>query len=846
MNTNTPPSLSATAGAYFSQPDECFGPEGEVKEHWKRLLRNVENLSTAELKNRQLEVLKLLQENGVTYNVYGESGGLNRPWLLDTIPLLLGDDEWNLVEKGMKQRAYVLNKILEDLYGERKLLKEGIIPPELIYAHSGFLRPCDGIKLPGPHQLLLYAADLSRGPDGKIWVLRDRTQAPSGVGYALENRSALSRVLPELFRDHHVTKLGGFFNSMMQSFIKVAPQGKEQPRIVLLTPGPRNETYFEHAFLASYLGFTLAQGDDMLVRDGCVWIKTVEGLEKVDIILRRVDDSYCDPLELREDSQLGIPGLLEVVRKGNVVIVNPLGSSLLENTGLMAFMHAIFHYFVKEDPIFPMVATWWCGQKKEMEYVIAHIDDLVIKKIDRTTGSETIVGNQLTRAQKEEIIRKIRTQPYLYVGQEAVNLSTSPVFTNDKLEPRYTVIRTFLVASENDYEIMPGGLTRCSPEKGSLIVSNQEGGISKDTWVEIPQKKFPAVIENANVKRNDVLPSRAAENLFWVGRYIQRVVRTSRFIRIVLRNLNQTGYLNPDQESHALGELMRTMNLLTGTKIVEEEADVTSEKRLMEIHQMICNPEMTGSILFNANNLLKAMYAVRDKWTVDNWRIIDDIENVKRRLAVLEPENIRHVFSLLDQLNMGLLSFLEMNRQSMYRGEGWVMYRIGQLIEELTLELTQYRSLLTIPYEENAEFQVLEALLVSNQNLSNYRSVYRTYFEIAPALDLLLLNRQNPISVLSQLEHLVKYLEQLPQSKTGTPENSLVNLAFECYSKVRLASIEALIKGEKETGIRMALDALCGELTFKIGELSLKLSASYFSHSTYQQQGSKDNFQFEV
>jgi uncharacterized circularly permuted ATP-grasp superfamily protein/uncharacterized alpha-E superfamily protein len=849
MNTNAPP-LSILTGGYFSQQtllDECFGLEGEVKEHWKRLIKNVGNLSAPELKNRQLEVLKLLQENGVTYNVYGETDGLNRPWLLDTIPLVVGGGEWEVIEKGMKQRAYVLNKILEDLYGERKLLKEGIIPPELIYSHSGFLRPCDKIKLPGEHQLMLYAADLSRAPDGKVWVLRDRTQAPSGMGYALENRSALSRVLPELFKEHHVAKLGGFFNGMMQSFIRVAPLGKEQPRVVLLTPGPRNETYFEHAFLSSYLGFTLTQGDDMLVRNGFVWIKTVEGLEKVDIILRRVDDSYCDPLELREDSQLGIPGLLEVIRKRNVVVVNPLGSSILENTGLMAFMHAIFNYFLNEDPIFPMVATWWCGQKKELDYVVDHLDELVVKKIDRMVGSETIVGHQLTKAQKEDLIRRIRTQPYQYVGQEAVNLSTTPVFTTDKLEPRYTVMRTFLVAGEKDYEIMPGGLTRCSPEKGSLIVSNQEGGISKDTWIEIPQKKTAAVVEKIEVKRKAVLPSRAAENLFWVGRYIQRVIRTSRFLRIVLRNLNQTGYLNQEQESVALGELMYTASLLTGTsaEVADDPKEISSETRLLEIHELICNPELPGSVLFTVNNLLKAMYAVRDKWPVDNWRIIDEIENVKRRVGALEPENIRHVFSLLDQLNMGLLSFLEMNRQSMYRGKGWVMYRIGQLIEELQLELIQYRSLLTMPYEENAEFQVLEALLVSNQNLSNYRSVYRTYFDIAPALDLLLLNKQNPISVLSQLEHLVKYLEQLPRG-SGTADNTLINIAFECYSKVRLVSIEDLMKGEKDTGIRIGLDTLCNELNMKIGELSVKLSAAYFSHSTYQQQGPKDSFQFEV
>lgn len=845
-------SIKSTTEGYFSNQallDECLNESGEVKEHWKRLLTNIEHLSIPELRNRQQEVLKLLQENGVTYNVYGDSDGLNRPWLLDTVPLLVSAGEWRQVERGMKQRAFVLNKVLEDLYGERKLLKEGIVPPELIYAHSGFLRACDGIKLPGAHQLMLYAADLSRGPDGKVWVLRDRTQAPSGMGYALENRSALNRVVPELFKDHAVTKLSSFFNSMVQGFINVAPQGKEQPRIVLMTPGPRNETYFEHAYLASYLGFTLVQGEDMLVRDGFVWIKTVEGLEKVDIILRRVDDSYCDPLELREDSQLGIPGLLEVIRKGNVAVVNPLGSSILENTGLLAFMHRIFRYFLQEDPIFPMVATWWCGQKKEMDHVIAHLDELVVKKIDRLTGSETLIGHQLSRAQKENLIARIKHEPYSFVGQEAVNLSTSPVFTQEKLEPRYTVMRAFLVAGDKDYQMMPGGLTRCSPEKGSLIVSNQEGGIAKDTWIEIPKSKNePSLLHHSEIKRKDVLPSRAAENLFWVGRYTQRVVRTSRFIRIVIRTLSQTSYSSSEQEPEALKELLRTITYLTGTQpgFLEEREKVSSDDRLKEIHKVICDPKLPGSILFTVNNLLKATYAVRDKWTVDNWRIIDDIENVKRRLAALEPENIRHVFSLLDQLNLDLLAFLEMNRQSMYRGEGWVMYRIGQLIEELGLELTQYRSLLTIPYEESSEIHVLEALLVSNFNLSNYRAVYRTYFDFGPALDLLFFNMQNPISVLSQLEQLLKYIEQLPSEKNGIDNSEAINIAFECYSRLRLLSVEVLEAIDKEAGVRLEMDKVCAHIADQMGALSMRLSATYFSHSTYQQQSTKDNFQFEV
>jgi uncharacterized circularly permuted ATP-grasp superfamily protein/uncharacterized alpha-E superfamily protein len=829
--------------------DECVTVDEGVKEKWKRLLTNIESLGSEEFKIRQLELLKLLRENGVTYNVYGDSNGLNRPWLLDPVPLIISAAEWRGVERGMQQRAFVLNKILEDLYGDRILLKKGIIPPELIYSHPGFLRACDKIKLPGNYQLPLYSADISRGPDNKVWVIKDRTQAPSGMGYALENRSALSRVIPELFQQHQVARLGGFFNSLMQALIQIAPQGKEHPRIILLTPGPRNETYFEHAFLASYLGITLVQGEDLIMRDSFVWIKTVEGLEKVDVILRRVDDTFCDPLELREDSQLGIPGLLQAIRKGNVTVANPLGSSILENIGLMAFLHGAFKHFLNEEPIIPMIATWWCGQKKEMDHVIDNIDKLVIKTTERLSGFKTVMGSQLSKQEKEELIRKIKFEPFRYVGQEEVHFSTAPVFTKEKLEPRYTVLRTYLVGGKNGYEMMRGGLTRCSPEKGSFLISNQDGGISKDTWVEsIEKNRAQNIIHHApDMKRKAVLPSRSAENLYWVGRYTQRVIRTSRFVRIVLRHLAQKGYTNNGNDSESWLTLLQTTTHLTNTYpgFVEDAEDVL-KKPLLEIHQLICNIDRPGSILFTVNNLLKSMYAARDRWTMDSWRIIDEIENVKRRIASVEPDGIRHVLTLLDLLTGNLLSFSEMTRQSMYRTDGRIMYRMGQLIEEIQMELVQFRSILSFQHDESAEFQLLESLLLSNQNLITYRSVYRTYLDVVPTMDLLFLNSQNPTSLLSQLEGLLKYARSLAQKDKSTDDNEISRLVFECYSSVRLMNISALIKTEEDTNYRKALDEFCDTLQKQMAQIHTKLSATYFSHSTYQQQENKDGFQFEV
>jgi uncharacterized alpha-E superfamily protein len=516
----------------------------------------------------------------------------------------------------------------------------------------------------------------------------------------------------------------------------------------------------------------------------------------------------------------------------------------------MAFMHGAFKYFLNEEPIIPMIATWWCGQKKEMDYVIDHIDTLVIKSIERMSSFKTVMGSLLSKAQKEELIRKIKFEPFKYVGQEEVAFSTAPVFTKEKLEPRFTVLRSYLVANKGGYEMMRGGLTRCSPEKGSFLISNQDGGISKDTWVEAVGSKntAPSAAHRApDMNRKAVLPSRTAENLFWVGRYTQRVIRSTRFIRIVLRILTEKNYSYQSTDSEYVTILLKTVTHLTDTYpgFVENEEEEMNNP-LAEIHQLICNPDRAGSILFTLNNLLKAMYAARDRWTTDSWRIIDDIENVRRRIGAVEPDGIRYIISLLYQLQGGLLAFSEMTRQSMYRSDGRMMYRMGQLLEELLMELGQYRSILSFEYDESTEFQLLEAILTSNQNLSSYRSVYRTSLDVSPTIDLLFLNSQNPTSIFSQLEGLLKYSRNLALKEGRTGDNEISLIAFECYSQVRLMNIPTLLEADPETGYRKAFDEFCGLLQKQLFNLSSKLSAQYFSHSTYQPQGGKEGFQFEV
>ncbi len=391
--------------------DEMFTPNNGVKPYWNKLLTEFDKLGVNGLMARQKDIDWLLSENGVTYNVYNDPNGMHRPWNLNVVPFLLHQREWQTIEVGLKQRAELLNLVLKDIYGEGNLIKNGIVPYEVIYGHRGFLRQCAGIEYPTDKFLSMYAAELARGTDGRLWIVNDRAEAPSGMGYALENRSTTSRILPEMYAKMNVKRISGFFRELNQMLVDASPVKKENPNIVILTPGSRNETYFEHAYLSSFLGYPLVQGNDLVVRDGFLWMKSLQGLKRIDVVLRRVDDAYTDPLELREDSHLGVAGLLDVVRRKNVSIINPVGSGVIENPGLIPFMPAIARYFFNEELILPQIASWWCGQEQEKKYVLDNLPQLVIKKIDRTNRESIRFGEFLTQRELNDLKNDIEQSP---------------------------------------------------------------------------------------------------------------------------------------------------------------------------------------------------------------------------------------------------------------------------------------------------------------------------------------------------------------------------------------------------------------------------------------------------
>src|SRR6202011_5478058 len=475
LNTGYP----QTAGVY----DEMSSDVGVLRPHWNRFINSLSALRGQELARRWQTARQRIRENGVTYNVYGDPLGMDRPWNLDAIPLMIRPSEWSQLEAGLIQRARLLNLILADLYGPQQLLCSGQLPPALVFANPGFWRPCHGVRVSGNTYLHLLAVDLARRPDGEWWGISDRTQAPSGAGYSLENRIVLAETFPDLFREFQVKRLASFFRSFRETLLRLSPMAPTNPRVVLLTPGPFNETYFEHSYLARYLGFTLVQGGDRTVRDSRVFLKTLEGLKQVDVILRRVDDGFCDPIELRSDSFLGVAGLVEAVRAGNVAVANALGSGLIETSAFMPFLPGLSKRMLGEDLKLPTVATWWCGQRDGLRYVLDNQDFLVIKPAFPSKGMEPVFGGKLAAGERVKLRARMLASPHEFVGQELVNLSTVPVWSEKGLTPRRVVLRVFLAAAGDSWVVMPGGLARVSSSLDTPVVSMQRGGGSKDTWV---------------------------------------------------------------------------------------------------------------------------------------------------------------------------------------------------------------------------------------------------------------------------------------------------------------------------------------------------------------------------
>jgi uncharacterized circularly permuted ATP-grasp superfamily protein/uncharacterized alpha-E superfamily protein len=795
----------------------------------------LDSLGVEELTRRWEQARRLIRENGVTYNVYGDPQGMHRPWELDAVPLVIAPEEWEHLAAALAQRVQVLNAVLADVYGPQTLLRTGLVPPELVFAHPGFLRPCHNVRVPQNHYLHLYAADLMRASDGQWWVLADRTQSPAGAGYALENRLVLSRTLSDVFNESQVERLAPFFDALRKTLISLAPAHRDNPRIVLLTPGPYNETYFEHAYLARYLGYTLVEGGDLTVRDTRVFLKTLAGLEPVDVIVRRQDDAFCDPLELHQESVLGVAGLVQAVRAGHVAVANALGSGWLEMPALLALLPALCRHILGEELKLPSVRTWWCGQQEALAYVLDHLEQVNVSAAFPASAPEAVSGALLSRAKRQRLITHLRARPYAFVAQAPVVPSTVPVWhPAGGIEPRYLVLRAYVVPTPDGYTAMPGGLTRVSTVPDTPVVSMQQKGGSKDTWVvaHTPPLQFsllPPAGQPVELRRSGYeLPSRVADNLYWLGRYVERTEGVVRLLRSIVSRLTAEAGLTG---TAALPVLLRPLRArwhkATLVDGVEETSLPALEHALLTVMFDAQSPESAHATLAAVQRVAST---VRDRISLDAWRILSRLRQDFTLPASTTLPPLSTVLELLNHTIITLAAFSGLGVENMTRGPGWRFLDMGRRLERAVYTVDLLRSLLVEVGEHEAT--VLETLLEIADSSMTYRSRYLTTLQCAPVLDLLLMDETNPRSVLYQLVALAEHVEHLPRNQAQPSLSPAQRLALMALTSIRLAEI-AVLCTISEDGRRSHLETLLIHLRTDLPALSDAMTHHYLSHAEH-------------
>ncbi len=738
--------------------DELIGNDGKMRPHWVRFVETMAELGPREVAHRFHLADRHLADSGVVLRVYGDDNGDERAWPLSHIPFLIAPEEWKKLEAGLIQRARLLDAVLADAYGEGHLARDGALPAAIIAGSPEFLRPLVGSKPVGDHHLRIYAVDVGRGPDGRWWVLSDRTQAPSGAGYALENRIALSQALPDVYRAFNVERLAGFFQAFRAGLN--ALNRHEETRVALLTPGPLNETYFEHAYLARYLGFVLVEGGDLTVRDDTVYMRTISGLKRADVLLRRLDSDFADPLEFNPASRLGVPGLAGAVRQRNVAIANALGSGVVEARAMLGFLPGLARRVLGEELLLPNVATWWCGQTMERDHVIENFDRMVIAPALGATlpgilARGPVLGSALSPEERSELIHAIGRRGSDYVGQEVVRLSTTPVWRgegeNAHLEPRPSILRLYVARSAEGWTVMPGGFCRISDRPDARAVTLQQGGVSADVWVlsdrPVAETTLLSSPDSVALRRTTLtLPSRAGENLFWLGRYLERTEAALRIVRAIAGRLVEA-------EGNGSSVMTRLVGTLVASGAAVAERGPTQPAGL-------AFAALTDRASFNtvprlAEASRRAASVIRDRLSPDAWRAVADLETFTQR-----PLHGRTGSDMLERANEALrliAAFSGLAQENMVRQHGWRFMELGRRIDR---GLAIARAARMCGFD--ARPGDLDALLELADSQITYRIRYVMQAVRVPVLDLVLLDSSNPRALAFQADRIRRALSELP------------------------------------------------------------------------------------
>lgn len=738
-------------------PDELIDPTGRPRGDWLSFLGDFAEYPEAEFKSRFDLATRHIRDTGVSYRIYGEEN--ERSWPLNPLPLILSQREWAQIAEGVEQRANLIEAVLQDIYGDASLVAEGALPAAAVTGSVDFLAAMRGVKPPGGRYLQVYAADLGRGPDGRWWVLDDRTQGPSGAGYALENRLVLSRAYPNLYNAMNVERLAPFFDGFRRGLAAAAD--RVDPRICLLTPGPFSETYFEQAHLARYLGFLLVEGDDLIARDGKAYVRTIAGLKRADVILRRVDADFIDPLELNGASHLGTPGMLDVIRAGGVAMLNMPGSGVIESKALLGFLPKLCRRLLGEDLKMPNVATWWCGQPRERDLVERNLDRLAIGPAFNARGgdgaaSQPALMSDLTPAERDEVRARLADRPGDFVGQEVVRLSTMPTLRDGRLEAAPFVLRVFAAWTPEGMKIMPGGFCRTSERLDVRAISMGEDARTADVWIidDKPVERMTLMASQEEVKVRRILghlPSRAADNLFWLGRYIERAEATLRLARSLCTSL-----MDSESAAHGAGETLTSLQQMLIDWGALEETKLGAGA-LESARDALHDQAAYGSVIYLVRAARRTAASMRERLSADFWSLLLNLENELTEGAqspLSEAEALQQVESALQIL----AALAGLAQENMNRVAGWRFLDMGRRIERGINTCRMTRTFAP----EGATTDDLDLLLDLADSQITYRARYLVGLALTPVRDMVMLDPFNTRSLAFQVEILKDHLAALP------------------------------------------------------------------------------------
>jgi uncharacterized circularly permuted ATP-grasp superfamily protein/uncharacterized alpha-E superfamily protein len=816
--------------------DELTGGSGGVRPRWQPVLEAFSAMGIDSRQAAQEKARRLMVENDVTFAALGVA---SRQWRLDLFPLLLDPDEWSAIERGVVQRTLLLNRLLGDLYGAQQVLKDKLLPPGLIYGNAQFLRPCTSIAVREDLHLNFVAYDLARSADGRWWVVSDRTQAPSGAGYALENRVASSQCLPELFADRNVRRLASFFRAFSERFLSLST--RDQPHAVFLSPGPSKQNYFEHAYLARYLGFSMVEGSDLTVRDDRVYLKTVEGLKRVDLIMRRINSDLCDPLELRTDSLIGVPGLVQAARAGKIAIGNALGSGLVESDSFLSFLPSLAKYFLDEELAMPSLATWWCGQERERQYVLDHIDELVLRRVSSSRslfprGQEGLITPDMLPEQRERLIGEIERNGHEFIGQEPMSLSLAPTWSGpSSVRAAPILLRVYVAATSKGYEVMPGGLTRVGDGIDPHASWLELGDVSKDTWVlsDQPVEQFSLLAQRQASQRlhrgGRDLPSRTADNLFWLGRYTERAEAAVRLLRSLVTRLGgemgSSRLLVSPERVVAMLMAQKHLSARRGRRAMQEGREAVQA----ELWTILFDPECKDGLATVLGNVQRNAEAVRERLSFDTFRILRDLTEVNS-WELTKGHETDDALRLLNRLIQFLAAFNGMVAENMTHGYGWRFLDMGRRLER-TRAMIQMIQQLAVRSERQAGGE-LELLLELADSTMTYRARYQAAPQLSAVLDLLLCDETNPRSAVYQIAALDQHIAHLPSSADEGMLTADQRLVTRLKNELQLADAVELGSGVVRFDTRIDLDRLLRRIERDVHEISDHIAQRFFSHSS--------------